>query len=383
MWIWTGRCASLVAVLCIAGSLVRAQQPCLPSNPSSWLCPPPGTLQQGPGTASPCFPAYPAVPVSPYTPGNIVAPESTAPPGTVPQPSATTAPEAEAVTPEAALAGLATGAGVGTSVALVQPGYIDNAVPMTMFRLRFDAAYDDNRPDRAEFFYAKCGCFPGAPGPPLSETSVNYQDISAYLEVALSNRFSAFIEVPVRFIDPELNRVSGGLADMNAGFKWAFVASDQRYLTFQLRTYIPTGNSERGLGTDHVSLEPAFLAYQQCTDRLILFGEFRDWIPIGGTDFAGNIIRYGAGLGYEVYQSPRLRFTPITEFVGWTVLGGKEFLFPEDITKDAAGDTIVNVKIGGRLDFGQRSSFYFGYGRALTGTVWYKDIYRAEYRLVF
>jgi hypothetical protein len=292
------------------------------------------------------------------------------------------APEAATLSPETALASLATGAGVGTSVGLVQPGYIDYAVPMSQFRLRFDAAYNDNRPDRAEFFYAKCGCFPGAPGPPQLESSVNYQDISAYLEVALNCRFSTFVEVPVRFLDPENNHVADGLADMNAGFKWAFIASDDRYLTFQMRSYFPTGNSERGLGTHHFSLEPALLAYQKC-DRLVFFGEFRDWIPIDGTDFSGNIIRYGAGLGYEVFCSDHLRFTPIVEGVGWTVLGGKEFVFPQGVAVDAAGDTIVNVKFGGRLDFGERSSFYFGYGRALTGAVWYKDIYRAEYRIVF
>ena len=74
------------------------------------------------------------------------------------------------------------------------------------------------------------------------------------------------------------------------------------------------------------------------------------------------------------------------EFVGWTVLGGKEFS-PTIATnmgiKDASGDTIVNAKLGGRIDFGEHSSFYVGYGRALTGTVWYKDILRVEYRLAF
>jgi hypothetical protein len=43
-----------------------------------------------------------------------------------------------------------------------------------------DAGYNNNRPDRAEFFYGKCGCFrvsgedPRA-GPPLTETSVDYR----------------------------------------------------------------------------------------------------------------------------------------------------------------------------------------------------------------
>jgi len=202
----------------------------------------------------------------------------------------------------------------------------------------------------------------------------------------LSNRFSAFVEVPVRFLNPEQNKDTTGLADMNAGFKWAFVACDERYLTLQMRTYIPTGDADRGLGTRHVSLEPALLAYQRLTDWLSVFGELRDWIPINGTDFAGNVVRYGVGLGYEVYHTQNFRLTPIAEFVGWTVLGGKEFS-PSIATnmgiKDASGDTIVNAKLGGRIDFGEHSSFYVGYGRALTGTVWYKDILRVEYRLAF
>src|SRR5207248_6321693 len=41
-------------------------------------------------------------------------------------------------------------------------GYIDSAVPRTQFRLRYDSAYDNNRPDRAAFFYPKCGCFQDA-----------------------------------------------------------------------------------------------------------------------------------------------------------------------------------------------------------------------------
>ena len=38
-------------------------------------------------------------------------------------------------------------------------GYIDNAVVHSEIRIRFDAALDDQTPDRAEFFYAKCGCY--------------------------------------------------------------------------------------------------------------------------------------------------------------------------------------------------------------------------------
>jgi hypothetical protein len=278
-------------------------------------------------------------------------------------------------------------------VAVSDVGYIDSALIRNVFRLRYDAAFEDNRPDRAEFFYPKCGCFPGAPGPRLAETSVDYKDISAYTEVALSTNFSAFVEVPYRFLNPEQNAHVNGFSDFNAGFKYALWQDCDRVATFQFRTYFPTGQADVGLGTDHVSLEPALLYYGHLSDRLTLEAELRDWIPVGGTEFEGNVLRYGVGLGYTVYRSCDCRITPVGELVGWTVLSGKEFvpnltnLTPSGmlgtVQQNAAGETIVNAKVGVRLWLGENNSLYAGYGRALTGTVWYKDIFRLEYRLTF
>jgi hypothetical protein len=262
-------------------------------------------------------------------------------------------------------------------------GYIDNAVPYTMFRLRYDAAYRDNRPDRAEFFYPKCGCFPGGRGPRLPETNVDFQDITSYLEYAFGQRLSLFADVPVRFLNPEMNENTAGLSDVTAGFKFAIIADKGRWLTFQTRTFFPTGDGSKGLGTDHYSLEPALLTYWRLGDRWAVAGEFRDWIPIGGTDFAGNVLRYGVGLSYDVYRCGNLQVTPVGEMVGWTVLSGKEFDALQGIVFDAAGDTIINAKIGVRTYFGEHNSVYLGYGRALTGEVWYKDVLRLEYRLTF
>ena len=76
--------------------------------------------------------------------------------------------------------------------------------------------------------------------------------------------------------------------------------------------------------------------------------------------------------------------------VGWTVLSGKESDEFGNVI-NAAGDTIVNAKFGVRFGFGQlmqpggldRVDLYVGYGRALTGDVWYKDMLRAEFRVRF
>jgi hypothetical protein len=259
-------------------------------------------------------------------------------------------------------------------------GYIDSALPLSQLRLRYDTAYESNRPNRAEFFYAKG--FPGGPGLPLPETGVNYQDLSAYLEVAAGERFSAFVEVPYRFLNPEINRDTDGLSDMNAGFKYAFWRDDCRTVTFQLRTYAPTGDARQGLGTNHVSLEPALLVFLPLGERLTFEGELRYWIPIGGTDFAGDVIRYGAGLSYAVVQTCNWRVAPVAEFVGWTALGGKETV-AGGFAKDAAGDTIVNVKLGVRARYQDVGDVYAGYGRALTGDHWYDNILRLEFRIFF
>ncbi|HMF10991.1 MAG TPA: hypothetical protein VKE94_01760, partial [Gemmataceae bacterium] len=79
-------------------------------------------------------------------------------------------------------------------------------------------------------------------------------------------------------------------------------------------------------------------------------------------------------------------FTPVTEFVGWTVLDGKESVVPPSgraFVHDAGGETIVNAKLGLRVEFGDRADLYTGYGRPLTGDRWYENILRVEFRLFF
>jgi hypothetical protein len=327
-------------------------------------------------------------------------PGSTLPGATITSPGAGTgaAPSEMGDTGAGGFAGLTAGAGVGSSVALNSAvTYIDSAIPQSMIRFRFDSAYDDNRPDRGEFFYPKCGCFSGGngPGPPLMETKIqSYQEYSTYLEYAPTDRISGFVEIPIRAINPELNANEAGLGDINAGFKYAFVRNEDTVITFQLRTYAPSGAGTQGLGTAHTTVEPALLFYHQLAPRLQLEGEFRDWIPIGGTEFESNVVRYGLGVSYLAFDNGHFRILPVTEFVGWTFLNGMEFspdINTPTMTKSAGGDTIVNAKFGLRIGFGaatdpgvlSRTEIAISYGRALTGDVLYKDIIRAELRFRF
>ena len=296
-------------------------------------------------------------------------------------------------------------------------GYIDPAVVQNQVRFRFDAAYGNPFPDRGEFFYPTCGCFPGAPGPPLPESEVDYQELEAYVELVIRPNWSAFVEIPVRFIDPVVNDNTAGLSDIRAGLRCALIEQPCQWLTGQLRVYTPTGDGRRGLGTEHASIEPALL-FQRNAERSSWFGEFRAWIPIspnkevfppgedsGGElrDYAGTILRYGLGTSFDVCQSGcqchRRRTTLVTEFVGWTILDGlkERSLTPTEPVFDpdgninpnfrdeyasARGDTIVNAKVGLRWST-PRDSIYVGYGRALTGDVWYENMLRAQYTIRF
>jgi hypothetical protein len=283
-------------------------------------------------------------------------------------------------------------------------GYIENAIVGSEARVRFDAAFDDSLPDRAEFIYAKCGCYrptadPNAPGPgPGVPKYVNFQTLSFMGEYAPTSRLSGFVEIPIRWLQPEgviappnlpqAFSSSGGIGDVEAGLKFAALASPKKYVTAQLKGYFPSGNARSGLGTHHYSLEPSLLYYGKFSERFEMEGELGAWLPIGGSSgvpttspsgFAGNIFFYGIGPSYRIIDGERFKLSPVIEVVGWNVTGGEQ-TGPQ---LDASGTNIVNIKFGTRVSFPATNSVYIGYGRALTSAAWYDQIVRVEYRHAF
>jgi len=303
---------------------------------------------------------------------------------------------------------------VSSPAAAMAGGYLDPAAPMTQFRMRYDDGINNKFPDRGEYFYAKCGCFrspalagaafdPQAKGPQGINASASYQDVRPYLEYALDRKLSIFTELPTRFVNfnslPTPGGVTGqdplgntaGFSDMNIGFKYALIAEPDRYFTFQLRTYIPTGDSYLGLGTGHVSIEPSLLYYQRLTERLMLQGQLTEFTPIAVSSFASDVMQYGAGLSYIAYNNQRMAIVPTFEVVGWTFLNGQKFSPVDGGLQSAAGDTVFNVKPGVRVGFGpmsrammmQQHSIYAGFGIPVTDQQFYSNLFRLEYRYVF
>jgi hypothetical protein len=365
----------------------------------AWLlCVLPGAAEEGSASCAPPIPSNcPAPPtVSPLAPPSTVTPST-------PSTPTTSTPPATSDTSAAAMAAAGFGSESASAVGggmFSGAGYIDPAIPMTQFRLRVDDALGSNRPDRADFFYPECGVSGPKSTTGFAAKNVNYQDVMAYLEVAPTDRFSGFIELPYRFVqiafpNPAVTDDHSGFSDLNFGFKFAFINTKDLTLTYQTRVYAPTGDGGNGLGTLHWTVEPALLARYLVTDRVVLEGEVKDWSAIHGKDSnSGNVLDEGLGVSYLLFNGDNYTIAPVVEVIEWTVLNGGEVSLnagPKGAPIGAGGNVIVNGKVGLRLGFGEelapgglrRMDLYIGYGRALTGDVWYKDIYRLELRYRF
>ena len=115
-------------------------------------------------------------------------------------------------------------------------GYIEDPVVSSKVRVRFDVGRHSDTPDRAEFFYAKCGCYrdlpvtnaaydPNAAGPgPGIVSDLNFQQFYVEAEYAATDRFSVFGELPLRWLQPQSGGAFGnqsGVSDLRAGLKLA------------------------------------------------------------------------------------------------------------------------------------------------------------------
>lgn len=277
------------------------------------------------------------------------------------------------------------------------PFFIDSAIVRSQVRTRFDASFNYPAPDRAEFLWAQTGILSSnARGPRLPERSVDFQDVSVYLEDAPLPWFSGFVELPVRFVNPDVNPNEVGLGDITAGFKIALFANQAGCTTFQLRVYSPSGQADHGLGTGHVSIEPALLYYRHFGQNIDVWGEVRGWIPISDAefnrqDYAGDIIRYGAGASIDLLNfqdccpcgwNLNESLAGIVEFVGWQIIDGQGLSTPPLQLLELRGDSIFSGSAGLRYTR-NRHSLGLSYNVAFSGDNWADETFRIEHRFVF
>jgi hypothetical protein len=283
---------------------------------------------------------------------------------------------------------------------------LDSAQPVTVFRFRFDSAYDLEKPDRAEFFWAKTVNGRGPTGEdengvnsPIrdaqGERSVDYQDINFYMETAMGDgALAMFTEIPIRILDPSVNDNTAGLSDIIVGTKTVLWDRDECQLTMYFKTFIPSGLPRRGLGTGHTSLEPGVLGRYQLDENTWLHGQVGLWFPIGGDpDFSGEVLHYGVGLSHLLWEgnsdskSCYKAVISTLEFVGWSVLDGMETNpgSTEDVPDISAPDAIgiFNIQPGVRFLWGQNKDVGVSAAFAVTNEHWYDQLVRFEFRWFF
>ncbi len=302
--------------------------------------------------------------------------------------------------------GLFAAGGGGTIAVADNAGYIDSAIIRSRFRMRYDDAFNLNSPDRAEYFYAKCGCFgnpmnlgvPGfaklydqrALGPLRNQMSATHPGLNYSGETRINYQVAAtLLRIRGESVDVDVHRDAGAVRQFpvtdrprpqpgqSLQYLW-MVGHESGLQTPSSPNPIGSTRSSsgsmfrparlKGLGTEHPSLEPGFLIFQRLSDRLYFSGELLDWIPVNATNFAGNVLTYGAGLAYNIALTDHARVAPVVEFVGWTVFNGYQLEpngkfnpsnpasfvtgnVPEKVVS-AGGDTIVNGKFGLRFGLG-------------------------------
>jgi hypothetical protein len=269
--------------------------------------------------------------------------------------------------------------GIGHERVMFAPFEIETSQPANNFRLKAMSAFDLRTPDRAEYIWAKIG----GPGPPLPERSVNYQNYDAIYEAG-GKRFSFVTDIPLRNVQPEVNVSGAGIGNISLAPKMVIVDGTDWQITSVIRTYLPTGATQRGTSNGLTSLEPGVLMHYRWSPRTYVHGQVKYWIPLSGDPIAsGNVFNYALGASHVLHETDSFAIIPVLEFVGWTVGGGTATL-PSGLTT-SANTSFVNIQPGVRFVLGPKGDLGLcelgisgGFATNVTG--WYQEQFTVELR---
>src|SRR5262249_11006139 len=107
------------------------------------------------------------------------------------------------------------------------------------------------------------------------------QQFYVYQEAA-GEHGSFFIEYPYRQINQSWAPTQAGFGNLNFGIKSLMFDCELLQVTFQFRTYTPTGNAMLNLGNGIFALDPSILTALKLGPETFFQGQFGNWIPLGG-----------------------------------------------------------------------------------------------------
>ena len=201
--------------------------------------------------------------------------------------------------------------------------FADYARPRTVTRLRYDNLEAMTRPDRNQFWIQ--GVSPTRNNPKLTirDLRARIQEFYVYQEVA-AERGSFFVEYPYRQINQSYAPTQAGFSDVNFGMKSLLFDCELLQVSFQFRTYTPTGNGMLNLGTGHFSLDPSILTSLKLGPSTYLQGQFGNWIPLAGNqNLAGGVFYWLTSINQILwYTTPDSPLIATLEMDGWSFENG-------------------------------------------------------------
>jgi hypothetical protein len=274
--------------------------------------------------------------------------------------------------------------------------FVDYARPRTVTRIRYDNLNNILAPDRNQYFFQQLGngMKHGGPGTgrPVIWASpwARLQQVYLYQEAA-GQRGSFFVEMPYRQVN-SIFPTTAGFGDLNFGIKSLLVDCEVLQLTFQFKTYTPTGNGMAGLGTGNFNLEPSLLTALKLTPTTFFQGQFGNWIPLGGKqNLAGGI-----WLTYMSLNQVLWEWTPSSPLIGtlemdiwsfenggYTLPGGAPKSMMPTIRSSGGGVSYFNIGPGLRQSICNKLDLGAAITWATTSPHWGDPWFRCEIRFLF
>ena len=264
--------------------------------------------------------------------------------------------------------------------------FVPDARPKTHQRVRFASATHIIFPDRAEFFWAQQGSL----GPGLNnagtalgvsgETAVSYGELSMYTEAA-TEKAAFFTTITYRDYDPTYSKVGSGFADISLGTKSLLFDCELVQLTYQMITFIPSGNPLKGLGTGHVTLEPSLLLTLKLTPDMYLQGQIAESIPTSGTPaYKGSLLHTHWSLNTVLWRKQKdVPLIGTFEVNTWSFQSGA-YTDPILGERPSSGYTYISMGPGVRMVICEKIDFVIGTAFATNEQHWAASFFRTEFR---
>jgi hypothetical protein len=215
------------------------------------------------------------------------------------------------------------------------------------------------------------------------------QEVYLYQEAA-GQLGSFFVEIPYRQINPNFSPTQAGFSDINFGMKSMFYDRELLQLSFQFRTYTPSGNAGNNLGTGHFSLDPSILASLKLSPSTYVQGQFGNWTPLAGSaSLAGGVFYWLTSLNQVLWRpAANSPLIATLEMDGWSFENGGYTQAigasnSSHFVEKGGGTTYFNIGPGlrqsicNKVDFGGAITF------ATNGNHWAQPWFRFEVRFLF